>query len=85
MSKKKEKKDKTKINKVQKKKDKKLKKSIKSHSLIKDNVKSTKTAILKAKKNQLRCHYCKLLMLRSNYARHLKSQHSNKFKKDNLN
>ena len=53
------------------------KKSESITSFIKENQISKKTVPLKTKKNQLRCHYCHLPMLRSNYARHLKTQHRN--------
>ena len=63
------------------------KKSVNIISFIKDTHISKKFIPLKTKKNQLRCHYCKLPMLRSNYARHLKTHlksfnSSNKIKKE---
>jgi ubiquitin-protein ligase len=62
---------------IEKKKDVKILKKTKTINLFKkDYNTSSKTVILKAKKNQLRCHYCKILMLRTNYARHLKKFHS---------
>ena len=70
------------INLIIKKKKYKIHKNLsKIKTSLKGNIISSKFVLLKAKKNQLRCHYCKLLMLRRNYARHLKSQHSDKFKK----
>ena len=71
-----------------KNKDDKLLKKSKRMKLCTKNVNiPIKTAILKAKKNQLRCHYCKLLLLRSNnIARHLKTQHpKNPDKKNEFN
>lgn len=69
-----------------KKKTKILKKSSTSYSYKNRNNILTKPSKLKAKKNQLRCHYCKFLMLRSNYARHLKLHDSNnKYNKKNEN
>ena len=67
----------------QKRNNKNPKKSTTSNKPSKDNIISQKITFLKAKKNQLRCHYCKLLMLRTNYSRHLKTQHKDKSNKEN--
>ena len=73
---------KNRLEKENKKKNKIIKKYTKINLLNKRDRSTTNHSNLKAKKNQLRCHYCKLLMLRSNYARHLKLHDSNKSKKE---
>ena len=73
---------KNRLEKENKKKNKIIKKYTKINLLNKRDSSTTNHSNLKAKKNQLRCHYCKLLMLRNNYARHLKLYDSNKSKKE---